>query len=83
MFVMVLISLHANFHDNRTKLTVTSNIKICRWGGGGKRAADCYDFFACPHQRITSKILFTLSDCCKRFGLLTKQAKTNIFGLHI
>ena len=27
-----LISLHGNFHDNRTKLTATSNIKICRWG---------------------------------------------------
>ena len=30
-----LISLHVNFHDNRTKWTVFSNIKICRWGGGG------------------------------------------------
>ena len=30
-----LISLHANFHDNRTKWTVTSNIKICSGGGGG------------------------------------------------
>ena len=27
-----LISLHFNFHDNRTKWTLTSNIKICRWG---------------------------------------------------
>ena len=27
-----LISLHINFHDNRTKWTVTSNKKICRWG---------------------------------------------------
>ena len=32
-----LISLHANFHDNRTKGTATSNIKICRWGGGGRK----------------------------------------------
>ena len=30
-----LISLHVNFHYNRTKWTLTSNIKICRWGGGG------------------------------------------------
>ena len=30
-----LISLHVNFHDNRKKRTVTSNIKIYRWGGGG------------------------------------------------
>ena len=27
-----LISLHVNFHDNRTKWTVISNWKICRWG---------------------------------------------------
>ena len=27
-----LISLHVNFRDNRTKRTVTSNIKFCRWG---------------------------------------------------
>ena len=27
-----LISLHVNFHDNRTKWTVTSNIKNYRWG---------------------------------------------------
>ena len=33
-----LISLHANFHDNRTKGTATSNIKICRWGGGSKKS---------------------------------------------
>ena len=35
-----LISLHVSFHGNRTKWTLTSNIKICRWGGGGggKRA---------------------------------------------
>ena len=26
-----LISLHVNFHDNRTKWTLTSNIKNCRW----------------------------------------------------
>ena len=31
-----LISLHVNFHDNRTKWTLTSNIKICRWGGKEK-----------------------------------------------
>ena len=27
-----LDSLYVNFHDNRTKWTVTSNTKICRWG---------------------------------------------------
>ena len=27
-----LISLHVNFHDNRKKRTITSNMKICRWG---------------------------------------------------
>ena len=32
------VSLHVIFHDNRTKVTVTSNIKLCRWGGQGKRA---------------------------------------------
>ena len=32
-----LISLHFNFHDNRTKWTLTSNIKICRWGGGKEK----------------------------------------------
>ena len=30
------ISLHVNFHDNRTKWLVISNIKISRWGGGGE-----------------------------------------------
>ena len=30
------ISLHVNFHDNRTKRLVISNIKISRCGGGGK-----------------------------------------------
>ena len=35
-----LISLHANFHDNRTKSTETSNMKICRWGG--KEKEPCY-----------------------------------------
>ena len=29
------ISLHVNFHDNRTKRLVISNIKISRCGGGG------------------------------------------------
>ena len=33
-----LISLHVNFHDNQTKWTVFSNIKICRWGGGRKKS---------------------------------------------
>ena len=33
-----LISPPVNFHNNWTKWTVTSNIKICRWGGDGKRA---------------------------------------------
>ena len=33
-----LISLHVNFHKHQTKWTVTSNIKICTWGGKGKRA---------------------------------------------
>ena len=37
-----VISLHVNFYDNRTKWTVTSNIKICRWGGKGKRAKVCF-----------------------------------------
>ena len=27
-----LISLHAKFHDNQTKWTEISNMKICRWG---------------------------------------------------
>ena len=27
-----MISLLVNFHDNRTKWTVVSNWKICRWG---------------------------------------------------
>ena len=27
-----IISRHVNFHDTRTKWTVTSSIKICRWG---------------------------------------------------
>ena len=27
-----LVSLRVKFHDNRIKWTVTSNIKICRWG---------------------------------------------------
>ena len=30
-----IISLHVNFHDNRKKRTVTLNIIICSWGGGG------------------------------------------------
>ena len=37
-----LISL-ANFHDNWTKRTVTSNIKVCRWGGGGKEKEPYFD----------------------------------------
>ena len=32
-----LISLHVNFYDNRTKLTGTSNLKNCRWGGGKEK----------------------------------------------
>ena len=39
-----LISLHANFHDNRTKWTVTSNIKFCRWGGGKSLQLLCWSF---------------------------------------
>ena len=31
-----LVSLHVNFYDNRTKWTLTSIIKICRWGGEEK-----------------------------------------------
>ena len=31
-----IINLHVNFHDNQKKRTVTSIIKICRWGGKGK-----------------------------------------------
>ena len=31
-----LISRHVNFHDNRKKRTINSNIKICRWGGEEK-----------------------------------------------
>ena len=31
-----LISVHVNFHDNRTKCTLISNIKISRWGGKEK-----------------------------------------------
>ena len=27
-----LVGMHANFDDNRTKSTETSNMKICRWG---------------------------------------------------
>ena len=32
-----VISLHVSFHENRTKWTVISNWKICRWGGGEEK----------------------------------------------
>ena len=38
-----LISLHIEFHDNRTKWTENSNIKICRWGETEKEPMKCYD----------------------------------------
>ena len=41
-----LISLHVNFHDNRTKWTVTSNIKFCRWGGGKRKKSPNFLFLS-------------------------------------
>ena len=35
-----LISLHVNFHENHTKWTVISYVKICRWGGGGLQVGE-------------------------------------------
>ena len=36
-----LISLHGNFHDNRTKWTVVSNKKIA--GGGGRKKSQIFE----------------------------------------
>ena len=33
-----LISLYVNFHNNRTMWSTNLHVKICRWGGEGKRA---------------------------------------------
>ena len=33
-----LISLHVNFHDKRTKWTINSNIKSCKWVGERKKS---------------------------------------------
>ena len=33
-----LISLYVNFCNNRTMLSTNLHVKICRWGGKGKRA---------------------------------------------
>ena len=53
-----LISLHVSFHDNRTKWTVTSNIKICRWGEKEKEPKfsqhflALFPFFPPPHSNM-------------------------------
>ena len=44
-----LISLHVSFHDNRTEWTVTSNIKICRWGGVRKKSPFLSCKMPCEH----------------------------------
>ena len=47
-----LISLHANFQDNRTKLTATSNIKVCRWGGKEKEPKSTMLYDSLQHPKI-------------------------------
>ena len=42
-----LVSLHVIVHDNRTKWTVNSSIKICRWGVKGKRVKFWKILFMC------------------------------------
>ena len=32
------ISLYVKFHSNRTMWSTNLHVKICRWGGKGKRA---------------------------------------------
>ena len=49
-----LISPHVNFHDNRTKWLVISNIKISRWRGKGKRAQLCFNYHAKFHCFMTT-----------------------------
>ena len=32
-----LISLYVSFHNNRTMWSTNLHVKICRWGGGGRK----------------------------------------------
>ena len=32
-----LISLYVNFHNNRTMWSTNLHVKICGWGGGGRK----------------------------------------------
>ena len=37
-----LISSYVNFHYNRTMWSTKLHVKICRWGGEGKRAVETF-----------------------------------------
>ena len=44
-----LISPYVNFHNNPTKWSTNLLVKICRWGGKGKRAQISY---TCIDHRV-------------------------------
>ena len=47
-----LIGLYVNFHNNRTMWPKNLHVKICRWGGKGKRARFFFRLFSSPPFQI-------------------------------
>ena len=70
-----LISLYENFHNSRTMWSTNLHVKICRWGGKGKRAVNsfkiCAEDVTNPNNLPMNPV--TVSD------LLKHELKTSLF----
>ena len=60
-----IVKRHVNFHGTRTNWTVTSSIKICRWGGEGKRAHKMIFFYNKIRLILKERALFPFPPNCK------------------